>query len=153
MALVDYLCEGAVCMELREDERDDAIRALLHNLVGGRLVPDDLVEAALEKIIAREELGTTAIGKGVAVPHARLEGLEKALVAFGYSSEGIEFNALDGQPVHQVFLVVAPRDHTDEYIAIMERITRLVQNPDFRRFVAQSSNAEEVIELVAEMDR
>lgn len=151
MALVDYLSESTVCMELQGQEREEAIRSLLEQVVDGRLMSQDLVDKAMSRIIDREKLGSTAIGKGVAVPHARLDGLDKPVVAFGYSSRGVEFNALDGEPVHEVFLVVAPRDHTDEYVAIMESITRLVQDPDFRRFAAQSSNAREVIELVAEM--
>jgi len=152
MALVDYLCEDTVCMELQGQERDEAIHALLERVVDGQLMSGGLVGKAMSKIVDRERLGSTAIGKGVAVPHARLDGLQKVVVAFGYSTPGIEFNALDGELVHEVFLVVAPNDHTDEYIGIMQSITRLVQDPDFRRFVAQSSNAEEVIELVAEMD-
>ncbi|MCK4284379.1 MAG: PTS sugar transporter subunit IIA, partial [Candidatus Brocadiae bacterium] len=96
---------------------------------------------------------STAIGRSVAVPHARLEGLEQILVAFGYSRGGVEFNALDGEPVRQVFLVIAPKGSADEYIGVMERITRLVQNADFRRFVAQLKSAGALLELVEEMDK
>ncbi len=65
----------------------------------------------------------------------------------------MEFNALDGAPVYEVFLVVASRDHNDEYISVMERITRLVQNQDFRRFVADADEGAQVLELIEEMDR
>ena len=65
----------------------------------------------------------------------------------------MEFNALDREPVRQVFLVIAPKGAADEYVGVMEHITRLVQNADFRRFVSQLKSADALIELVAEMDQ
>ena len=153
MALADYLSTAAICMNLASEERDAAVRSLLQSLVEGDIMPAGLLEAALEAILDRESLGSTAIGRGIAVPHARLEQLEDILVAFGFSAKGVEFNSLDRQPVHQIFLVIAPKNHTEEYVSVMERITRLVQNADFRRFVAQTSTAEEVVELVEEMEQ
>ena len=86
------------------------------------------------------------------MPHARLEGIEKTLVAFGYSSAGVTFNALDGEAVHEIFLVVAPRASAGEYIEVMQRITRLIQDQDFRRFVSRARCPAEVVDLIAEMD-
>ncbi|MHC4788170.1 MAG: PTS sugar transporter subunit IIA, partial [Planctomycetota bacterium] len=127
-------------------------RALLDQLAACEALPGALVGEALEAILERERLGSTAIGRGVAVPHARVEDLARVVVAFGYSAEGIEFKSLDGELVHQVFLVVAPKDGADEYLDSMERITRLVQNQDFRRFVSQARASGEVIRLIEEMD-
>jgi PTS system nitrogen regulatory IIA component len=153
MALADYLSEDVICMDLLPRERDDAIRALLERFVAAKAMPARSVSKALAAILERERLGSTAIGRGVAVPHARLEELDKVLVAFGYSAAGVEFSALDGEPVHEVFLVIAPKGRADEYLDIMERITRLVQNDDFRRFLSRAKTSQEVIELIQEMDR
>ncbi|MFO8007100.1 MAG: PTS sugar transporter subunit IIA [Candidatus Brocadiia bacterium] len=153
MPLADYLSTKAICMHLEPEERDGAVRRMLERLVEGEIMPGQLLDGALKAILDRESLGSTAIGRGIAVPHARLEELEDILVAFGFSAKGVEFNSLDRQPVHQIFLVIAPKNHTEEYVSVMERITRLVQNADFRRFVAQTSTAEEVVELVEEMEQ
>jgi mannitol/fructose-specific phosphotransferase system IIA component (Ntr-type) len=153
MALADYLSEKLICMDLQSRERDEVIRDLLNTLVACKAMPAKLVERALAAILDRERLGSTAIGRGVAVPHARLEELEEVLVAFGYSRAGVQFNALDSQPVHDVFLVIAARGRADEYLDLMERITHLVQNDDFRRFVSRAKGQREVIELIKEMDR
>jgi mannitol/fructose-specific phosphotransferase system IIA component (Ntr-type) len=153
MALADYLSEDLICMDLQSRERDDVIRDLLNMLVASKAMSAKLVERALAAILDRERLGSTAIGRGVAVPHARLEELDEVLVAFGYSQAGILFNALDSQPVHDVFLVIAPKGRADEYLDLMERITHLVQNDDFRRFVSRAQGQNEVIELIKEMDR
>lgn len=151
--MAEYLCTETIRMTLESQEREEAVRALLQSFVTAQGMPDKLVDEALAAVLDREKLGSTAIGRGVAVPHARLEELERVHVAFGYSPRGVEFNALDRQPVHEIFLVIAPRNHTDEYVSVMERITRLVQNADFRRFVARADTPDEILELVKEMDR
>ncbi len=152
MALADYVKEDAVCMDLAPAKRDDAIGALLDCLVACKALPKKLAKGALEALIDREALGSTAIGNGVAVPHARLKGLRETVIAFGYIAQGVEFNALDGELAHQVFLILAPPGASDEYIEVMGRITRLVQNADFRRFVGQVGSPAAMIELIEEMD-
>ena len=153
MALADYLSEELIRMDLASRERDGVIRGLLDSLVACKALPARLLEPAVAAILDRERLGSTAIGRGVAVPHARLEELDEVLVAFGYSRAGVEFSALDSQPVHEVFLVIAPKGRADEYLDLMERITRLVQNDDFRRFVSHAKGRRDVMELIKEMDR
>ncbi len=151
MVLTDYLRASAICTNLEVSQRDDAVRSLLEAFVDTGEMPADLLETALEAILDRERLGSTAIGRGVAVPHARLAELEDILVGFAFSPAGVEFNALDGAPVHEVFLIIAPKDRTDEYVTVMEGITRLVQNADFRSFVSQAAGAEDVLALIEEM--
>ncbi|MHC4592066.1 MAG: PTS sugar transporter subunit IIA, partial [Planctomycetota bacterium] len=97
MALADYLRSDAVCMDLAAQKRDEAIRALLDQFVDHNVMPAGLAERALAAILDRERLGSTAIGKGVAVPHARVDDLDQVMIAFGYSSGGVEFKSLDGQ--------------------------------------------------------
>ncbi|MCK4374670.1 MAG: PTS sugar transporter subunit IIA [Candidatus Brocadiae bacterium] len=152
MALTDYLNSDAVCMDLAPRERDEAIRALLGLLVACKALSAELADRALEAILEREALGSTAIGRGLAVPHGRLEGLGRIMVALGFSSSGVEFNALDGAPVHQIFLIIAPTGQAEDYLDAMERVTRLVQNADFRRFVSHAKSSGEVLDLIAEMD-
>lgn len=151
MGLTQYLCEEAIRMDLAARERDDAVRELLEALVGAGQLPGGLLDGLLRAVVEREKLGSTAIGRGLAVPHARREELDRILLCFGYSGPGVAFNSLDGEPVHHIFLVVAPKGQADEYLSVMQRITRLVQNEDFRRFVAGARTAEEVVGLIKEM--
>ena len=153
MALADYLTTESVCMDLATSQRDDALRILLAKLVEAGALPPDLVEKALDALVMREALGSTAIGNGVAVPHARMEELTDMAVGFGHSRTGIEFRSLDGEPVRAVFVVLAPKEGAEAYLDVMQRITRLVQSDDFRRFVRQAGTAEEVTELITEMER
>jgi PTS system nitrogen regulatory IIA component len=153
MALRDYVCSQAICTDLQVEEREEAIRALLEKFVEGGALAAQSVGEVFEALIKRERLGSTAIGNGVAVPHARLDKLSSIAVGFARCPRGVGFNALDGAPVYEVFLVIASRDHNTEYISVMERITRLVQNPDFRRFVADAESGKQVLDLIEEMDR
>lgn len=151
MALSQHVCKEAVCPELRVRKREQAIRTLLERFVEGGGLAEGMVEPLQEAILERERLGSTAIGNGVAVPHARDENLREVMVGFAQCPEGVEFNALDGEPVYQIFLVVASEDHNDQYLEVMERITRLVQDEDFRRFAAATPDRQGVLELIEEM--
>lgn len=153
MALAQYLSQGTICMDLQTAERDEAVRLLIELLAGVGKLPKRLVGKAVKVVIEREKLGSTAIGRGLAVPHARLGELKEIVMAFGYSRQGVAFNALDGQPVHQIFLIMAPHDGGEEYIAAMQRITHLVQNEDFRRFLSRATESRTVLELIEEMDK
>ncbi len=151
MALADYVCKEAVCVDLDAADRGGVLRALLERFVAAGALEGDLVDDVLAEVLKRERLGSTAIGRGVALPHTRSENLKRVVVGFAQCPGGVEFNALDGEPVHQVFLVLAGEDHHEEYVAVMERITRLVQNEDFRRFAAGAQSADAVFELIEEM--
>jgi len=151
--LADYLCDGVVSLSLDARKRDEAIRTLLELFVTNKLMATGATGKAMTAVLAREALGSTAIGRGAAVPHARVEGLDRILMAFGYSVKGVEFSALDGQPVHEVFLVIAPPSMATEYMDVLQRISRLVQDDDFRRFVARVKNRQEAMDLIKEMDK
>jgi len=138
-------------MALEPRKRDDALRVMLDELVQSNALRPNIVDSSLEAVLDRERLGSTAIGKGVAVPHARVDNLDRIVVAFGHSEDGIEFRALDGAPVHEVFLVLAPSGAAAEYLALMQQITRLVQDDDFRRFVGVAKSGQEVLDLIREM--
>lgn len=152
MALSDHLSEESVCMNIEAGERDPALRELLEQLVEHQKLSQAQVEPSLEALLAREQLGSTALGKGVAVPHARVEGLEETLVAFGYSEEGIEFDALDGQPVQYFFMVISPEGDHEQYVELMGKISQLVRDHDFRRFLEAARQSEDIVELVSDME-
>lgn len=152
MPLSEHLCKETVCMGLEANERDEALRELLDTLVERGQLEAQQVEPSLEALLAREKLGSTALGKGLAVPHARVDGLGRIIVAFGYSRAGISFNSLDGQPVKYLFLVVAPEEEHQEYVALMGSISQLVRDGDFRRFLVATREREDIVDLVREME-
>lgn len=109
----------------------------------------DIVRALMD----REDLGSTGIGKGVAVPHAKHESVSGLVGAFGRSSKGIEFAALDGQPVWLVFLLLSSKDSSGRHLEALARVARLVRDGRFCRFLREAKGGpEELAELLAEAD-
>ena len=152
MRLAELLAEQHICTDLRTDSRDDAVHEVLGHLQAAGKLNEEQVAEALEAIVQREALGTTAIGRGVAVPHARIDGVAGTVVALGLSRHGVEFNALDSEPVRVVFLVLGSTADSAQYIDTMRSVSLLIQNDDFRRFLARTRTAGEVVELVEEME-
>jgi mannitol/fructose-specific phosphotransferase system IIA component (Ntr-type) len=104
----------------------------------------------LEKILAREQLMSTGIGIGLAVPHARLDSVDEFVIALGRSREGIEYGALDGQPVHLVFLIAAPEVAREEYLRLLARITLHLKDPECFKRVLEAPTAADVQALLSE---
>jgi len=100
----------------------------------------------------RERKGSTGFGKGVAVPHVKVDGVEEMGAAIGLSEPGIEFNSLDKQPVHSVFLLLSPSDDPERHLRAMEVIFGYLSQDRFRRFLQQSSDAEDVWTLLEDAD-
>lgn len=105
-------------------------------------------KALLEAIIKREELESTGIGEGVAVPHARTDAVKDVAIAFGLSKEGVEFDSVDRKPANFIFLVVAPKKKDIEYIKLLASVARLLSRGDFRKRAKKVSSYKEMIELI-----
>ena len=152
MQLSDIICEEAICTAVQVESKEEAVRVLLLRLVeAGKLAAEQL-EPVLRAVLEREALGSTAIGRGVAVPHARVRGIERTVMAVGLSDTGVQFDALDGEAVHALFLIIGPDKDADDYLAALEKISRLIHNRDFRRFLSLTRTGREALELIAEMD-
>lgn len=138
--------------DLQSDTKREAIRELVQALVAAGGIPARQSGGVLRSLLKREELGSTGIGKGMGVPHARHGSVKRPLAAFGRSAEGIEFDSIDGQKVHLLFLLVSPPDAGDEHVKALTRISMLVKDEDMGRFLRQAKGAEEIAQLFAEAD-
>ena len=152
MKLLDFVCTDALISDLQATERDAAINEVLDKLVEAGAVPADLKDELVSMIIERENHGSTGFGKGVAVPHVKHERITKMHAAVGISQKGVDFNALDKQPVYSIFMLLSPKDSPDEHLQAMENIFSNLQKDQFRRFLRQSTSAEEIVDLLNEAD-
>lgn len=105
-----------------------------------------------EAIKVREGIESTAVGEGVAIPHGRSEAVSKLAVAFGGSKEGVEFNSLDGKPVHLIFMIAAPLDAKREYLQTVARIARLLKIKSLKEELLKSRSVEDVMKVLEEFD-
>lgn len=153
MKLLDLVQPSSIIAELSSTDRNGVIRELVQSLGDGQLIDAGLVDGIVRSIVTRERTrGTTGFGKGVAVPHAKVEGLTQIVAAVGRSSAGIDFASLDGQPVHIVFLVVSPAESQDDHLRAMNLIFKHLQQERFRKFMRQLDRAEAIYDLLKETD-
>lgn len=115
----------------------------------GNIVEDE--KSFLEKIVEREKIGSTGIGMGVAIPHARYENINKITVAVGVLEEPVDFNSLDGEPVKIVAMVGAPKEQSKEYLTLLSTLARIFRNNEYRESIMECSDQQELIEAVAEI--
>ncbi|HEY8394335.1 MAG TPA: fructose PTS transporter subunit IIA [Thermaerobacter sp.] len=141
------LDESLVTLELEATERAAAIRelaGLLHR--AGKLVD---VEEYVAAVMAREALGSTAVGLGVAIPHGKSAAVRQAAVAFGRSRTGVDFAAPDGRPVDLVFLIAAPEAAHDLHLQALARLARRLMHDEVRAALRQARTAGEVVRALA----
>jgi mannitol/fructose-specific phosphotransferase system IIA component (Ntr-type) len=149
MKIADVICAKAIIPRLKAVKRDDVMRELVDILdKAGKIGKDNTAEIA-KAVIKRENEASTGIGRGVAVPHIKHKAVKKAVAAIGISATGIDFSALDKQPVYTVILLISPTDG-DQHLQAMEAIFGQLQNDNFRKFLKQSETVEQIKELLAE---
>ena len=102
-----------------------------------------------ESLIAREKLGSTGLGRGVAIPHGRLKQSEKTLAAFIQLAEGVDFDAPDGEPVDLLYALLVPPESTEEHLQVLSQLTEMFRDPDFRQKLRSSRSEEELFQLLA----
>ena len=109
-------------------------------------------EAMVEVLLDREKLGSTGIGDGIAIPHGKLKGLDNLVISFGRSREGIDFDAIDGKPVHIFFLLMAPESSTGQHLKALAKISRMLKDQEFRSSLMSAKNADELYRKIADKD-
>jgi mannitol/fructose-specific phosphotransferase system IIA component (Ntr-type) len=144
MKMQEIVEQRAIIPALRSSERNDVIAELIDALVAAGAAPQESRDELFDAIIQRETRGSTGFGKGVAVPHVKHPAVTKMTAAIGISSGGVDFNALDKQPVYTVFLLLSPAGKPEEHLQAMEVIFKNLSMENFRRFLRQAETVEEV---------
>jgi len=109
-------------------------------------------EAMVDVLLDREKLGSTGIGDGIAIPHGKLKSLDSLVISFGRSREGIDFESIDGKPVHIFFLLMAPESSTGQHLKALAKISRMLKDPEFRSDLMSARSAEEIYRKIADKD-
>jgi mannitol/fructose-specific phosphotransferase system IIA component (Ntr-type) len=152
MKLADVVCVDAVIPKLKSKDRNGVINELVSAMDKAGCLGKNSKEKIKRAIIKRENEASTGLGKGVAVPHVKHSAVQKPVAAVGLSKEGIDFAALDKQPVYSIILLVSPDNDPEPHLKAMENIFGHFQKEKFRSFLKQASTAKEVAELIAEAD-
>jgi mannitol/fructose-specific phosphotransferase system IIA component (Ntr-type) len=150
--LTQIVSPGAIIARLSSNDRDQVISELVDALIASGCASPDLRQELIGRVLERERRGPTGFGRGIAVPHVKHKSVSKMAAAIGLSQAGIDFNALDKQPVYSVFLLLSPEDRPEDHLQAMEVIFKCVSKETFRRFLRQAGSADEVRVLLDEVD-
>lgn len=145
MRITELLKKDSVSLGVRVDSKDAAINYLvdLHARVG------NITDKAIfkEGIVKREESGSTAIGEGIAIPHAKNKAVTKAGLAAMTVPEGVDYDSLDGQPTNLIFMIAAPEGGSDVHLEVLSRLSMLLIDEDFRKELLASKNVDEFLKV------
>jgi PTS system nitrogen regulatory IIA component len=108
--------------------------------------------ALVDVLIDRERLGSTGIGDGVAIPHGKIHGIEQPIISFGRSRKGLDFESMDGEPVHLFFLLVAPENSASIHLKALARIARILKNSSFRKVLIEARSRKEIYDIITQND-
>lgn len=153
MKLKDFIISDSVVADLKATDRDSALRELTEALAAAGALPTSAVEEIVAALIKREQNGSTGFGKGVAVPHVKHPKVKRMAGTIGRSVVGIDFAALDHQPVYTIFLLLSPENLPQQHLQAMNIVFSNLQKDMFRRFLRQSASREAIVELLDEADQ
>ena len=152
MKLCDFVVQAAVNPDVPVGSKESAIRSMVASLRDAGSIKAADEEGIVAAILKREELGSTGIGRGVAVPHTKHPSVDSLIAAIGVSKNGVDFASLDGDPVYVMFLLVSPPDRPGDHLRGLENISRHLRNDKFCKFLRQSKTAQDIWELLQEAD-
>ncbi len=152
MQIMDFLSKKAIVIDIKSTKKADVIRELVDALIGAGEVEKRHRNKLIEALMAREALGSTAIGQGIAIPHAKSDSVSKLVAAFGLSKKGVDFDSLDGESAYIFFLLLAPQDSAGPHLKALARISRLLKDKYFRDTLRSCADDKSIIKIITEED-
>ena len=153
MKLSDFVVREAILVDLQATGKEEAIREIVRSLRDAGQVAEGDVDGVIRAILGREELGSTGIGQGVAVPHTRHPTVSRLVGTVALSRRGVDFAALDGEPVDIFFLLISPPNQPGDHLRALENISRHLKDERFVNFLRQARTRESVVDLLDEADQ
>jgi len=152
MRISDFLCTKAICADLKCTTKPEVIAELVDLLISAGSLEKKHRKKVFEILMAREALGSTAIGQGIAIPHGKYEYIKKLVGCLGISKQGIQFDSLDGEPAHIFFLLIAPIDSAGPHLKALARISRLLKDKYIRDSLKTAKDDKSIVAIVQQED-
>ena len=152
MQIMDFLSKKAIITDIKSTKKEDVVKELVDALVNSGDIEKRSRNKLIDALMNRESLGSTAIGQGIAIPHAKSDCVSKLVAAFGLSRKGVDFDSLDGELAYIFFLLVAPQDSAGPHLKALARISRLLKDKYFRDTLRNCTDDKAVIKIIAQED-
>jgi fructose PTS system EIIBC or EIIC component len=151
MKITELLSKDTILLHMDGSQKEEAINQLVDVLYKADKIADR--SAFKAEIIKREQLSTTGIGDGIAIPHAKTKAVKKAAIAFGKSVSGINYEALDNKPSHLFFMIAAPEGANNTHLDALARLSGMLMKAEVRYQLLTATTAEEIIEIINQYDK
>jgi fructose-specific phosphotransferase system IIA component len=152
MKIMDFLSKKAILTDIKSSKKEDVMKELVDYLIASDDIEKRCRNKLIDALMMRESLGSTAIGQGIAIPHAKSDCVNKLVAAFGISKKGVDFDSLDGEPAYIFFLLVAPQDSAGPHLKALARISRLLKDKYFRDSLRACTDDKGVIKIITQED-
>jgi nitrogen PTS system EIIA component len=150
MRILDFLSFEAINSSLEAASKEQVLGELVEPIAKSH--PDMNKDLLIKTLVERENLGSTGIGGGVAIPHGKFDGLGRLVASFGKSPKGIDFNSMDNKPAFLFFLLIAPKNSAGEHLKALARISRLFKDPLLKSSLQHATSAEEIYDILQDYD-
>jgi len=151
MKVYELLETNKILTGFKSEDKNDVINELVDLLKDDKRVID--LEDVRKCVFEREEKMSTGVGKGFAIPHGKTNSVDDILAAFGKSETPIEYNSLDGEPVHLIFLLIGKENLLAKHIKLLSRISRMMNNEEFRKKLVEAESKEEIQKIFQEEEQ
>jgi len=152
MQIMEFLSKKAIVTDIKSTKKEDVIKELVDALIEGGEVQKRYRSKIIDALMERESLGSTAIGQGIAIPHAKADCIDKLVAAFGLSRKGVDFDSLDGELAYIFFLLLAPQDSAGPHLKALARISRLLKDKYFRDTLRACADDKSVVKVITQED-
>ena len=149
--LPDLLKEKYIELDLKEKEKTKLIAELVDIVANPSRIKDG--KALFKAILEREKLGSTAIGNGVAIPHAEIKGVKRPLLILGRSAEGVDFDSLDGEKTYLFFMLISPQEEVGLHLKILAKISHLVRDKFNVERLKKVKDKQEIFKIISSFER
>ena len=150
MKITDMFRKEFIIEDLKAKNKQEALVELSAVFLQGDTIFDH--DAIVNTLLEREQLGSTGIGDGIAIPHGKHSDLNRLMISFGRSNNGVEFNAMDGKPVHIFFLLMAPENTTGQHLKVLAKISRMLKDRKFRENLMEAITRDDLYRIISEKD-
>ena len=153
MDIVDLLTKDSISTKLNSSDKNGIISELTDLLVSSGGIKKTEKNEIIKRLKERESLGSTGIGKGVAIPHAKSLKVKKLIAAFGISKKGIDFKSLDGEPSYIFFLLIAPGETPGPHLKALAKISRLLDDKFVRDKLRTAKDSQDFLKIIKEEEQ
>jgi mannitol/fructose-specific phosphotransferase system IIA component (Ntr-type) len=152
MRMVDFVVRDAIAPDLSAGTKEGVIRELVESLRSAGYFKGGETEDIVKAVLKRELLGSTGIGRGVAIPHTKHGSVERLVGSVGVCKPGVAFDSLDGEPVHVLVLLISPQDRPGDHLRALENVSRSLRDDGFVRSLRNATTREQIWNLLNELD-